>query len=102
MQIAGVVLGEPAIEGLEEGGRAGPLVQLHQLLLQGPQEALGVGVAFGIAVAVKVWRMPRAAQARMKASDSGLLSGVPWHATAAEEPVRQVRGRVRGPPRAQT
>src|ERR671918_1286633 len=51
MEVAGVVGGEPAVEGFEESGRTGPLVQPHQLLFQGPQEALGVGVALGIAVA---------------------------------------------------
>ena len=51
MEVAGVVVGKPEVERFEEGGRTGPLVQPDQLLLQGPQEPLGVGVALGVAVA---------------------------------------------------
>src|SRR6188768_3377750 len=51
MEIGGVVIDEPAFEGREEGGRAGPLAQPDQLLLEGPEEPLGVGVALGVAIA---------------------------------------------------
>ena len=51
MQIGGVVIDEPAFEGREEGGRAGPFAQPDQLLLEGPEEPLGVGVALGVAIA---------------------------------------------------
>jgi hypothetical protein len=42
---------DPVVEGLEEGARAGPLAEPDQLLLQRPEEPLGIGVALGIAVA---------------------------------------------------
>jgi hypothetical protein len=38
MEIAGVVVGKPAVEGFEEGGRAGPLAEPDQLLLQRPED----------------------------------------------------------------
>src|SRR6478735_7859379 len=51
MEIGGIVIDEPAFEGREKGDRAGPLTQPDQLLLEGPEEPLGVGVALGVAIA---------------------------------------------------
>ena len=58
MPVVGVVVGKPAVECREERDRAGPLAQPHQLLLERPEEALGVGVTLGVVVA-REWSCPR-------------------------------------------